>query len=42
MTMLIRCQSAAGRDKMLASNMTDGMTETYAKLDVLLTKLARE
>jgi uncharacterized protein YndB with AHSA1/START domain len=41
MTMVIRCQSATGRDKMMASGMTDGMTETYAKLDVLLVTLAR-
>jgi uncharacterized protein YndB with AHSA1/START domain len=41
MTMVIRCQSAAGRDKMLASGMTDGMNETYAKLDALLATLAR-
>jgi uncharacterized protein YndB with AHSA1/START domain len=41
LTMVIRCQSATGRDKMLASSMTDGMTETYAKLDALLVTLAR-
>lgn len=36
MTMVIRCLSTEARDGVLASNMTDGMEETYAKLDRLL------
>ena len=40
--MVIRCQSATGRNKMMASGMTDGMNETYAKLDALLARLPRD
>ncbi len=42
LTMVIRCQSATGRNKMMASGMTDGMNETYAKLDALLARLPRD
>ena len=40
MTMVIKCKSPAARDGVLASNMTDGMEETYAKLDHLLAELS--
>lgn len=40
MTMVIRCASPEARALVLASDMTDGMEETYAKLDRLLPGLA--
>jgi uncharacterized protein YndB with AHSA1/START domain len=39
MTMVIRCRSREARDGVLATNMTEGMEESYVKLDSLLTTL---